>query len=168
MAAMNTFFILSAKYLFVVPLIIMLVYFFRQPRPNQKQIAVFSLIALLLSYVLGLVAGHLYFDPRPFVVGHFTPLIPHIADNGFPSDHALLVSAVAAVGMFLNRKLGWWLWLLAVVVAVARVYVGVHHATDVIGSFVISLFATSLVYYVLAKTRLSPKFSLLRRPRNFS
>ncbi len=162
---MNTFFILSAKYLFVVPLIILFVYFWRQPRLNQKQIAIFGLSALIATYLVSLLAGHFYFDPRPFVVGHFTPLIPHAADNGFPSDHALLVSAIAAVGTFLNRKLGFWLWLFAVIVAIARVYVGVHHSIDVIGSFVISITIVSLVYYALSRTRLSPKFAILRRKK---
>lgn len=54
---------------------------------------------LFVTYVpailaAGLVAGillenFLYYDPRPFVVAHFIPLIPHIQDSTSPSRRAL-------------------------------------------------------------------------------
>ncbi len=106
----------------------------------------FALVAALLTYAIGIIGNHIYFDPRPFVVGHFTPLIPHAPDNGFPSDHALLVSAIASIGMFWNRRLGVVLWILAIIIAIARVWVGVHHPIDVLGSMVISLVTVSAVY----------------------
>ncbi|MDE2172344.1 MAG: undecaprenyl-diphosphatase [Patescibacteria group bacterium] len=141
----DAFFIFCAQYLFVLPIVILGIYFFMQPRENWKRMAAFAVSAALLAYLIGVVGGLLYYDPRPFVVDHFTPLIPHASDNGFPSDHALLVSAVAMIGTMWNRRLGSWLWVLAALVAIARVYVGVHHTTDVAGSFVISVVAVSLV-----------------------
>ena len=128
----DTFFILSAKYLFILPAVIFGIYFLKQPRQAQKHILMFALPSLLLTYLMALVAGHFYNDPRPFVVGHFTPLVPHAPDNGFPSDHALLVSAVAAIGTSLNYKLGIVLWVFVLIVAIARVYVGIHHPIDVV------------------------------------
>ena len=107
---------------------------------------VFALVAALLTYAIGIIGNHVYFDPRPFVVGHFIPLIPHAPDNGFPSDHVLLVSAIASIGMFWNRRLGVVLWILAIIVAIARVWVGVHHPIDVLGSITISLLTVSAVY----------------------
>ncbi|MDE2040852.1 MAG: phosphatase PAP2 family protein, partial [Patescibacteria group bacterium] len=125
----DAFFIFCAQYLFVLPIVILGIYFFMQPRENWKRMAAFAVSAALLAYLIGVVGGLSYYDPRPFVVGHFTPLIPHASDNGFPSDHALLVSAVAMIGTMWNRRLGSWLWVLAALVAIARVYVGVHHTT---------------------------------------
>ncbi|NDE68214.1 phosphatase PAP2 family protein, partial [bacterium] len=136
---MNLFFIFSAKYLFLLVILIAGVYFLRQPRDVQKKIVIFSLISLPVIYLLAILAGHIYYDPRPFVVGNFTPLIPHAADNGFPSDHALLVSAVAAIIVYFHRRVGAVLWVLALIVSLARVYVGVHHLVDIIGSLIISL-----------------------------
>src|SRR5665213_707981 len=140
---MDSFFIFSATYLFVLSILIISGYFLQQPMHAKKRMVVFALGSLALTYVVGLLSGRLYFDPRPFVVGHFTPLIPHAPDNGFPSDHALLVSAIATVGSYWNWKLGAVLWIIASIVAVARVYVGVHHPIDVIGSIVIALVATT-------------------------
>ena len=148
---MSAFFIFVARYFFVVPVVILGAYFLTRPRAEWKRLALFAVPAGVLTYVLGFIGSHLYFDPRPFVVGHFTPLISHAPDNGFPSDHTLLASAFAAVGMFWRRWLAVVLWLLAILIAVSRVYVGVHHPIDVIGSMVFALVATGLWWTFLTR-----------------
>ncbi len=137
----DAFFIFCAEYLFILPIIILGAYFFIQPRKSWKGMAAFAISSGLLAYVIGLIGGWLYFDPRPFVVEHFIPLVLHIPDNGFPSDHVLLTAVIAMIGMKWNRKLGIALWILALLIAVARVYVGVHYPIDVIGSIAIAIFA---------------------------
>lgn len=146
---MDTFFILAAKYLFVFPVFILGVYFFTRPWLSQKRMALFAVPAGLLTYVFGVLGNYLYFDPRPFVVGHFTPLVQHAADNGFPSDHTLLVASLAAVGIYWNKWLGVLLWCIVILVAVARVYVGLHHFVDVLVSILIAVVAVSAWYVVM-------------------
>ena len=107
---------------------------------------IFGLVSVIAIYAIAFLAGHLYNNPRPFVVDHFTPLIPHNPDNGFPSDHILMISAIAAIVYVFNRRFGLILWVIAVLVAISRVYVGVHHPIDVIGSMIISAVITLLVY----------------------
>lgn len=155
---MAVFFVFVAQYLFVLPVIVLGGYFFSRPRSEWGRMALFAIPAGLLTYALGLLGGHLYFDPRPFVVGHFTPLIAHAPDNGFPSDHTLFVSAFAAVGVFWNRRLGIALWVIAVLVAVARVYIGLHHPIDVLGSMAFALIGVS-VWYVALKGIMSRKYA---------
>ena len=145
---MDTFIIFSAQYLFILPILILGAYFLARKWPSQKRMVFFAVPAGVLTYVLGLIGNYLYFDPRPFVVGHFTPLIAHMADNGFPSDHTLLVSSLAAVGMYWDKRLGIILWGIAVLVAFSRVYVGVHHPVDVIGSMIFAIIAASAWYTV--------------------
>jgi undecaprenyl-diphosphatase len=139
--------IFVAKYLILLPIGTVGVYFLFQPYAAKKRMVTFAVPAAALSYLVGLVGNLVYFDPRPFVVGHFTPLILHVPDNGFPSDHTLLVSTVAAMSMYWNRKLGLLLWAIAIIVAVARVYVGLHHPMDVIGSMIIAMAAVSAAYW---------------------
>ncbi len=140
---MDAFFVFSAQYLFILPILILGAYFFTRTWSAQKSMALFAIPAGLLTYVLGLIGNYFYYDPRPFVVGHFTPLIAHAADNGFPSDHTLLVSSLAAVGIYWNKWLGLVLWVIATLVAISRVYVGLHHPIDVIASIVFALVALS-------------------------
>lgn len=150
---MSAFFIFSAKYLFAVSILILGAYFFTRRWPAQKELALFAIPAGLFAYILGVIANHLFYDPRPFVVGNFTPLIQHAADNGFPSDHTLLLAALAAVGMYWNRRLGIVLWAIALLVGVSRVYVGLHHPIDIAGSVIIAIAAVSAWHAALRHVR---------------
>jgi undecaprenyl-diphosphatase len=98
-----------------------------------------TLFIFALSYLLTKLSGQLINDPRPFMTpgeGSF-PLIPSSTDNGFPSDHTLLSTAVAAVVLTRFRSWGIVLFLGAVLVGLARVYCRVHHLLDIVGSLVI-------------------------------
>jgi undecaprenyl-diphosphatase len=145
---MDIIFIFGAKYLFLLVFLIAGIYFLRQPRATQKKMVIFALITIPIIYILATLAAYLYFDPRPFVVGNFLPLIPHVADNGFPSDHVLMVSAIASVVYFFNKKVGLILFGISTLIAISRVYVGVHHFVDVLASMLISIITASLVYTI--------------------
>ena len=132
--------VLSAKYLIVLSVLIAIFFLFRmRSSPHLlKQAAIMGSIILMLTYVAAKIAKLFYFDPRPFVVGNFAPLIPHIADNGFPSDHTLLAAAIAAIVTKYNWRLGIILWILALLIGTARVLAGVHHTIDILGSLIIA------------------------------
>ena len=143
---MNFLIIFTTKYLLYVAVAVAVIYFFRQPRAKKKEIFIFAVILFPLSYIIAKVAGHFFYDPRPFVIGNFTPLIGHAPDNGFPSDHTLLAAAVAFAIFHFNKKLGLFLFFLAVLIGLARVLAGVHHAVDIMGSFAI----VGAIYLLLA------------------
>lgn len=149
---MNSIIIFAASYLYILALAVAVVFFLVQPRKIQKNMVVCGVIVAPLAYLLSRIAAFFYYDPRPFVVGHFIPLIAHVADNGFPSDHVLLTGAVAAILWFYNKKLSGILWLLAVLIGAARVLAGVHHVTDIAGSVVIVLLAAT-VYEIIVRKR---------------
>ncbi len=122
---------------------------YRKPGSTILRWTVAAVLTLLLSFLGAQIAAALYNDPRPFVVGHYRPLIAHAADNGFPSDHSLLAAAIVAVVAFAR-----WLWtlpfvLLGGMVEAARIGAGLHHPIDVIGSDVVVIIA-ALVAAVLA------------------
>lgn len=151
MAWADPLFIFGAKYLFLLACLIGLLWFRRLPKEKKKEAIVFALIALPTIYVVSRIASLLYLDPRPFVAGHFTPLVPHAPDNGFPSDHTLLVSAIASIMFPFDRKTSAVVWVIAAIVGISRVYVGVHHPIDVVGSAVIAMAASALAYQVMRK-----------------
>ncbi len=141
-------FIFGAEYLYLFVIIIAAVWFFIQPGPRKKEVLVIACICLPLIFIIFEIAGRLYYNPRPFVVGHFKPLVYHIADNGFPSHHTLLVSAVSAIIFVFSRRAGFALWILALFAGFSRVYAGVHHTIDILGSILISIIPVTLVYFL--------------------
>jgi len=146
---MNTIIIIGARYLILVSIIAYLIWFIRLPKHERKQAFYFALITLPLAYIIAKIAGHFYFDARPFVVGNFSPLIPHIADNGFPSDHTLLAAALAASAACFNRRFSTYLWIVAILIGISRVAAGIHHWRDIAGSLIIVLVAATIARLVL-------------------
>lgn len=142
---MNLIIILSAKYLFLVSVLIFIIYWLKVNRKIKKDLLIFSIFALPLSLIIAKISALFIKDPRPFVVEHIKPLIPHIADNGFPSDHTLLTMAIASVIFYYNKKLGIILYIIAIVTGVSRVLAKVHHPLDIIGSTIIAIVVTYLV-----------------------
>jgi len=98
-------------------------------------------IVMLGAILLARIAAQFISNPRPYIVAHTVPLMPVSADNGFPSDHTLLVAALTATVYGIDRR---WIGPLAagtLLVALGRLAVGAHHTVDVVGSVVIVLLA---------------------------
>lgn len=148
---METFVIFGAKYLIALSIVLVAGYFLLVPRTVRINMFIFFLFTLPLTYILSLLAGSVFENPRPFVVGGFEPLIPHSPDNGFPSNHALLASAVAAGMFFFSKRISLWLWTIAIVVAGSRILAGVHHTLDVLASAFISVLVAFIVHFFLKK-----------------
>lgn len=101
----------------------------------------------LVALGIGSLISLAWYEPRPFVVEHLAPLIPHSADASFPSDHLLVLGALFGATVVPSRRLGLAAFGLAVIVAGARVYVRVHYPWDVIGGFFIGAAAGGLAYW---------------------
>src|SRR5713226_3299518 len=136
--------IIAASYLWYVVIGIAVVYFLIESRPEQKRMLIFAALVLPFVYLVAILGGALYNDPRPFVVKHFVPLIPHKANNGFPSDRVLWSAATAAIIFLSNKYLSLILWLLTILVGASRAYVGVHHPIDIVGSIAMAILVASI------------------------
>jgi undecaprenyl-diphosphatase len=112
----------------------------RLPRHQKWEFAFTGVIGGAIGVALLTLGSALYYDPRPFVTQHVTPLFPHAADNGFPSDHTLLAMFLAMCALFYSRKWG-VLIALATAIGVARVASHVHHRIDIVGAMVVAIVA---------------------------
>lgn len=141
--------IFFAKYLFLLIPLISFVYFLLQKNNTKKEILIKGVIIFLIAFLSARILSSFFYNPRPFVINHFTPLVSHMADNGFPSDHALLSFSFSALIFLFNKKIGLVLIILGILVGFSRVFVGIHSPIDILGSFIISFSAaylTSLVF----------------------
>lgn len=150
---LDLYFIFGANYLFLAIIAIACIYFLSQPSTIQKRIIIFSIITLPLAYIVAKILSMFYYDARPFVVGNFIPLIPHAPDNGFPSDHTLISAAFAAVLFPFNKKVAIITSVITLIVGYSRVYTGVHHSIDVIGSIAIVGVVACVVYFFIKNSK---------------
>jgi len=148
---LNQLIVFGAKYLIWVICLIALWFVIKQSNEERKKLLVLAIIALPISYVVAKLLGHFYYDPRPFVENSFVPLISHMPDNGFPSDHTLFASAIASVVYAFDKKWGTGLFILAFLVGISRVLAGVHHGVDIAGSLIITIAVTIFVYKIVEK-----------------
>ena len=148
---MDTAFIFAAKYLYLLAALAFVAVFFALPRERRGEMIRLAVVALPLIYILARIGAAIWYDPRPFVVTGIAPLIPHAADNGFPSDHMLLVSALAMVAWYFDRKSSWTIWAIAAVVGFSRVYVGVHHVADILGSVVFAIVGACIARWAVGR-----------------
>jgi len=156
---MHEIVIIVAKYFIVVSALVALYIWVKLDREQKKQFIIEGFIGGILALVLAIIGSKLYHDPRPFVVGHFTPYFLHGNDNGFPSDHTLITSVVAFLAMKYSKLGGWVLLALAVMIGLARVIAGVHHLVDIIGSIIFAgigiLVAQLIVRRTFAKSKVA-------------
>lgn len=142
-------FIFGAKYLYLIVVLISFIWFASQPKPRKKEIFMTACVCLTFMLIIFGFASSLYYNPRPFVLGDFQPLIPHKANNGFPSHHMLLVSAMAAIIFLFDRRTSLLLWVLALFIGFSRVYAGVHHLIDIVASLLIAIISAALGCFLI-------------------
>lgn len=143
--------IFLATRLHMLVLLAWVLFLFYIKKETRLRMILLTSISLPISFLISRVASYFYFNPRPFVVDGFESLVFHVADNGFPSDHMLLVSTLSMAVFAVNRTVGFAFILLSVLVGLGRVMAGVHHVLDVVGSLVISILAVCLGYIFISK-----------------
>jgi membrane-associated phospholipid phosphatase len=100
---------------------------------------------------------------RPSIIDpSLTPLVALPDSAAMPSGHAATAFAAAVAVSMIHPRLRWPLVLLAALIAVSRVWLGVHFPSDVIvGAAIGALIAVGVVRLVAVATQV-PRFA---RPR---
>jgi membrane-associated phospholipid phosphatase len=146
----NELIVVIAQYLLYALVLIAAGVWLTRDRPGKVRLAAEAVVGLILVGIGMVLASHLHTDPRPFVHDpHSTPLFPHAADNGFPSDHSL---AGGLLTFLVLRYKRWWGVLVgigAVAIDWARVAAHVHHAQDVVAGACIGLAAGAVAVAIV-------------------
>ena len=106
-----------------------------------------ALAAAAIGLLAVQVISHIWARPRPFVAHPraVLELTRHAADPGFPSDHATAAFAIAVSVLVFRRRLGFLYLVAAAVIAIARVFAGVHYPGDVLAGALVGTGAALLV-----------------------
>jgi undecaprenyl-diphosphatase len=117
-------------------------------------------ISLIVTFGLGLVAGALHPELRPFQSHPVHQVVAHASGQSFPSDHATAAFGIAlAVYVFLSRAWGAVLGALGLLIGFARVYDGIHYPSDIVGALLVAIVGVGLVALVSGRAGLGPRES---------
>lgn len=130
--------------IYLVPLLLTAYWLWR---PAQRPVLLMAVSAILFALGINLLIGFCWFHPRPAMLGVGHTYLPHALDSSFPSDHMTVMWGMAM--MFCThrgfRLAGGVLLGMALVVAWARVFLGVHYPLDMLGAMLISTISVLVV-----------------------
>jgi undecaprenyl-diphosphatase len=109
--------------------------------------------AAVLGLASNLLITSLYFHPRPFMDNIGRPLIDHVPETSFPSDHTTFMLSLAITLLLLQetRKTGVLLCILGLVGGFSRVLCGIHYPFDILGSLLVATVAGLIIVLLQAK-----------------
>lgn len=142
--------IFAAKYLvFFIVLWLSILWMLGNSKNRYTLMLTFSasIFALLINWGISLI----WFHPRPFVLGIGHTYLAHAPDSSFPSDHFTALCAICFVYLWQESfkcMSSIVLILSSLLVAWARIYLGVHFPFDMLGGAIVSLFSASVIIYM--------------------
>lgn len=112
-------------------------------------------LAIILSRgIITEVIRFFYYNPRPFELLKFTPLIPE-SGGSFPSGHAAFFFALSLIIFYWRKNWGVICLSLSFLMGLARIFAGVHWPSDILSGAVIGLLSAMFIHYSLRNYRLT-------------
>ncbi|MBU3699884.1 MAG: phosphatase PAP2 family protein [Candidatus Kapabacteria bacterium] len=137
--------------IYVLGIVFMLVRGYRDRSTGGRRLIVCAVMLVLTVAVADQLSHRLLKEviqrPRPYMV--LSDAIQLVGSGGgsFPSNHAMNSAIIAVIlSVFFPRFRSLW-WAYAGIIAVSRVYCGVHYPSDVLGGLVIGVAVATLVLH---------------------
>ena len=124
-----------------------------QPKRSFGILALKAGAAAAIGLLANFLIGYLWYRPRPFVAGSGHAWIVHAPTSSFPSDHLTAQWAIAGM-LVLDRRTRMWglgLALLGLPMAWARIYLGLHYPSDMLGGLAIATVAVAVATAMTAR-----------------
>ena len=119
-------------------------------RDAHQRAVLRALIAVGFANLVVLMLNQHYFRDRPFADHELTLLFYQPTDSSFPANPAAVAFAMASGMWEGSRKLGAFLYGLATLWGLSRVYAGVFYPSDVVAGAVIGVGISHLVAFGLS------------------
>ncbi|MFZ5559870.1 MAG: phosphatase PAP2 family protein [Patescibacteria group bacterium] len=140
---------LADYFQYILGAILIVLLFWPKKDVIKNRIMVISVFVSVILSRLVITASikYFYYSDRPYAVLETAKkLITESKDfQSFPSGHASIFFAIAMAVYFYNKKWGIVAFVCAILISVARIFVGVHWPSDVLGGAVIGVIAAIII-----------------------
>ena len=163
-----TLFFFAAKMVYVMALILCIYWLFGKTK--TKKMILQAALSVGIALLSGAVISHFVPRDRPFVTfDDVNKLIAHTDVSSFPSQHTLIVFALAGM-VILHRKWEGTLWIIAAaLVGFARIWCGVHYPGDILFGAIVGFMSALIVKtYLPAWTLIGVMMTYILRLYNYS
>ena len=119
----------TIPFIFITILIIVIFYYYKKPFTQ-------IIYSTITSTIIGTILKYLTLRPRPYEFLHIQSIIS-TTYSSFPSGHARAVFTILPILNNYFPKYKIYLWSIAILVAISRIYLSVHWLSDVVaGAFI--------------------------------
>jgi undecaprenyl-diphosphatase len=109
------------------------------------------MVSLIISHIPVMISKKIYPRKRPYLSLPDTNIGDNpLKDHSFPSGHTTAIFSIVTPLILLNPFLGVFLLFAALLVAISRMYLGLHYPTDVLAGIVLGI-SSSFVSMFLVK-----------------
>ena len=157
----DTLAIFAAEYMPIVVILALAILWIAKGN-NTRDVILYGVYAAIIGLVINYIIGLVYFHPRPFMIGLGTQLFQYPAETSFPSDHTTFMVSIALMFLYFKetRVYGIILLILGLIGGFARVFSGVHFPLDILGSIMVSIISTLIIFQF--KDRFNPLNMLIK------
>jgi len=157
----DTLAIFAAEYMPIVVILALAILWIAKGN-NTRDVILYGVYAAIIGLVINYIIGLVYFHPRPFMIGLGTQLFQYPAETSFPSDHTTFMVSIALMFLYFKetRVYGVILLILGLIGGFARVFSGVHFPLDILGSIMVSIISTLIIFQF--KDRFNPLNMLIK------
>ena len=137
-------------FLYILGIILVVLFIWKR---NRLMVISAAISVILSRLIITEIIRYFYHYPRPYVVLEAAKKL--IAENqdyaSFPSGHAAIFFAIAMAIYFFNKKLGIVFFVGAVLIGLARIFVGIHWPSDVLGGAIIGIISGIIINKLIIK-----------------
>jgi len=129
------------QYILVTILLVFLFWPQKDIIKNRLMVLSAAISVVLSRLIITEIIRFFYHRPRPLMQDF----------DSFPSGHAAFFFALAMGIYFYKKKLGIWFFIGAIIMGIARIFVGVHWPSDILGGAGVGIISAWFVYKILNK-----------------
>jgi undecaprenyl-diphosphatase len=126
-------YVMASEYLFLALVAVFVVVAVIRGGSLTRSAGIVAAASAGVALLIAKAASDLVDRPRPFVAhDSIRDFLAHAPDGGMPSDHATAAFAIGTAVLLVHRRAGALVLIAAAVLALGRVFLGVHYLSDVV------------------------------------